>query len=106
VRRSVEQLVDLLHDRLEAVERVGQPEPPRGQHGELERDRGGGVEQAAEQVAQPVAALALGHAEDGVQDHLERDRLHARVEGERLGRRPPIDLPGDRLGSYARMRSP
>ena len=39
-------------------------------------------------------ALLLADAEDGPQDHLERDRLHAGPQRERLTDRPPLDLAG------------
>ena len=36
--------------------------------------------------------MALGHAEDRAQDHLERDLLHRRVHGERLAHGPARQL--------------
>ena len=43
-------------------------------------------------LAEAVHALAVAHAEDGAQDHLERDGLHARAQRERPAHRPALDL--------------
>ena len=42
--------------------------------------------------AQPLAALGLGDPEHGAQDHLERDRLHAGMQRERLAGGPAGDI--------------
>ena len=43
-------------------------------------------------VAQEVHALVVAHAEHRAQDHLERDRLHARAQRELAADRPAVHL--------------
>ena len=67
-------------------------------------------QQPPEPLGQPRAARRVGDAEDRAQDHLERDRLHARVQRERLAARPASSTSrattSRTVASYARMRSP
>ena len=47
----------------------------------------------------------VGDAEHRPQDHLERDRLHPRVQRERLARRPAVDLARDDLAHRRLVRA-
>ena len=62
---------------------------------------------AAPPGARPAAraAPASVDAEHRAQDHLERDRLHARVQRERLARRPAVDLARDDLAHRRLVRA-
>ena len=100
-----EDRVDAGAQRRDLGERPFAPEPPREQHAELEPGRGGPVEQLAQQAAQTVAALLVADAEHRAQDHLERDRLHARVDRERPPGRPGGQLPLGRLAHDRLVRA-
>ena len=92
-----QQVVDVAGHRLELLERLHAAE----EHLHLQAGRGGLAEQVAEQPVQARAALGIGDAEDGLQDHVERDRLHARMDRERLAGRPRAELA---LGDLAHGR--
>ncbi len=83
-----QQLVDFGVSTLERRERVRPPEAPGEQDPQLQERRRRLGEQVAEQLSQPRDAPWVADAEDGPQDHLERQRLHARVDRERLADRP------------------
>jgi hypothetical protein len=69
----------------------------------VKRDRGRDeLEQPVERRAQTVQALPLLEAEDGAQDDLEGDGLHARSEREALAGGPRRDLP---LGHHLHERA-
>jgi hypothetical protein len=80
--------------RLVQPDRLGLPGV--GQVAELRHRRGREPDQAADRLAQAVLRRALRRlavdAEDPGHDHVERDRLHARRERERLADRPAVDL--------------
>ena len=97
--------VDLVPERLEPGERVGAAEAAREQHGELQPGRRGAGQQPAEAVGEPRAAGGVGDAEDRAQDHLERDRLHPRMQRERLLLGPALDLPRDGLAHDRLVRA-
>src|SRR5229473_3459559 len=98
----VEQTVDLwahMHGGIAARQRgVEQPrEQPHGPHVEHAE-----IEELWQQLAEACEALAIGHADDGAQDDLQRDRLHAWTDREGRSRRPPAQLGfGDPLDPLA-----
>ena len=92
-----QQLVDLGHAALQRGERVGPAEAPGEQDPKLKPRRGGLGEQVGEQRPEPRDARWVADAEDGAQDHLERQRLHARVDREGLAGGPGVDLAGGEL---------
>ncbi len=92
-----QQLVDLGQAALQRGQRVGPPEAPGEQDPQLKPRRGGLGEQVGEQGPEPGDARWVADAEDGAQDHLERQRLHARVDRECLAGGPGVDLAGGEL---------
>jgi hypothetical protein len=93
---GVEQVVDLFQPALEFGPRSS-PEAARHQADQLREGRGGFLQHVGEQGAQALEPGSLGDAEDHAQDHLEGDRLHARMDGELLSQRPGVDLDVDDL---------
>ena len=98
-------LTDLLVDqrvgrRSHRREQVGARESPRAErreHRHAARARPP-LERAPEGLAQARPAFVVLHAEDGSDDHLERDPLHRGADGVGLPRRPALDLLGCHLG--------
>ena len=93
---GVDQPVDAVH---RAAEPGQATDPPRAEQGHRDQLLGVAeqIEVAAQGVAQLVQALALAGAEDGAQDDLQGQRLHARAQRVGLAARPALDLTlGDR----------
>ena len=91
------------HQRVGAVARPRRSAARRSAGRALRRSSGSSVSGDALRSSSRVSAVAqlvelrpVGDAEHGAQDHLERDRLHARVQRERLaGGQPAISARGD-----------
>ena len=94
---AAQELADLGVATLQRLERVGPAEAAGEQDPQLQQWRGGLGEQFGEQRAQPCDAHGITHAEDDPHDHLERQRLHARVDREGLAGRPAVDLASRKL---------
>ena len=71
---------------------------PSEDHRQQQARVGGEVEEVAQRRAQRVHALAVVDAEDGLEDDLERDRLHPRAQLVGGAGGPALDLAGGDLG--------
>jgi len=88
---AVHELVGLRPDRDEAApRRVPGDVALRG--GGEEEDRVAEAEQIAEQLSHPGEHLLVAHPDDEPQDHLQRDGLHTRPQGDRLADGPTAHL--------------
>jgi uncharacterized protein involved in copper resistance len=96
-----------------AVSLEGPPGPVAGEDPEahareadhLPRRGRGLIEQDLEWLPHRPQARLLGDAEDGAQDHLERDALHPRVDPEPLVELPGVDLAIDDLLDHRLIRA-
>ena len=94
---GVEQLVDFLEL---ALELAPGPRPPKRRVARpISWAKGEAVSSSTlvSSAAQALQPRPLGDAEDDAQDHLQGDRLHARVDRELLAQRPGVDLGVDDL---------
>ena len=80
---------DLALERRAEVERA---DPPRHVHEQLGERSGDVGERGLDRRADPRAPPRVIEPEDRLQDHLERDRLEARLQREGLARGPAVDL--------------
>jgi hypothetical protein len=70
-----------------------QPFPDRGRK-HPDEERPPGLDQRRQKSAELVQPPGVADAEHQPQDHLQRDRLHPRAQGEGLAERPVLDLGG------------
>ena len=93
----VEQLVDRAQLPFELGPGPAAAEAAGGEADQLRARRGGFGEDGGEHPPQAVQPRTFGDAEDGPQDHLQRHRLHPRVDRELALQRPGVDLGADDL---------
>ncbi len=87
-----QQLVDLHQQLAQARQRISTAQPAREQHAELQGGRGRVAQQQRQPLVQARVARRVGDAEHRLQDHIERDRLHPRVDRERVPIGPAVEL--------------
>ncbi len=91
----------LVHRRQRAPELRRRREPAKVSVEERDPvQHAGRLPERRDALAEQVHPLPVAHPEDGAQDHLERDRLHARPQGEGLADRPAGHLALGGLGHH------